>query len=150
MMKPVGIVEICHYRDGKLIAFEVGKNLITNAGFAAGAARVGGISMDAFDYVAVGTGTTAADVTDTALESEITDSGLARAQDAAPSRSTTSVTNDTLEINYTWTVSGSKAITEAGLLNAAAAGTLFARRVFSAYNVVSGDTFAITWKVQFT
>ena len=47
-------------------------NLITNAGIAAIAGRINGHgSIAAFTYIALGTGTTAADVTDTALENEI-------------------------------------------------------------------------------
>lgn len=124
------------------------KNLVTNAGFAGIAARIGADAVEAaFDYLAVGTGTTAANASNTTLETEITDSGLARAQ-GTDSRTTTTVTNDTLNINYTWTASGSKAITECGLLNAGSSGTLLGRNVFSAVNVVSSDSFELTYKVK--
>lgn len=126
------------------------KNLITNAGLAGMASRQNGDGAEAvFNYLAVGTGTTAAAAGDTTLETEITDSGLARATGTA-SRSTTAVTNDTAELTKTWNVTGTKAITEMGTLNAAAAGTLLARNVFSAVNVVNGDDFKITHKVQYT
>lgn len=121
-------------------------NLVTTAGKAAVAALINGSGAGAaFTYLAVGVGTTAADAADTALESEITDSGLARAA-ATCSRVTTDVTNDTAQLVKSWSVSGTKAITEAGALNADAAGTLLGRQVFSAINVVSGDTFQITYK----
>jgi hypothetical protein len=126
------------------------KNLITSAGKAGMASRQNGDGSEAvFNYLAVGIGTTAAAVGDTTLESEITDSGLERATGTA-SRSTTAVTNDTAELTKTWSVTGTKAITEAGTLNAASNGTLLARNVFSAVNVVSGDEFKITHKVQYT
>lgn len=126
------------------------RNLITSAGKAGMASRQNGDGSEAvFNYLAVGIGTTAAAVGDTTLESEIVDSGLERATGTA-SRSTTSVTNDTAELTKTWSVTGTKAITEAGTLNAASNGVLLARNVFSAVNVVSGDDFKLTHKVQYT
>ena len=121
-------------------------NLVTTAGKAGVASRINGDGAEAaFTYLAVGVGTTAADAANTTLESEIVDSGLARAA-ATASRVTTDVTNDTAQLLKSWTVSGTKAITEAGTLNAASTGTLLGRQVFSAINVVSGDTFQITYK----
>lgn len=124
------------------------KNLVTNAGFALIAARIGSDATEAkADYLAVGTGTTAANAADTTLETEITDSGLGRAAGTV-SRVTTTQTNDTHQVTYTWSVSGTKAITECGMLNAASSGDLLGRNVFSAVNVVSGDSFALTYKVK--
>jgi len=120
-------------------------NLITTAGKAGLASRLNGNGAEAaFTYLAVGTGTNAAAAGDTTLQTEITDSGLARAA-ATVSRVTTTTTNDTARLAYTWTATGTKAITEVGALNAAAAGTLLGRRVFSAVNVVNTDTFGITY-----
>jgi len=125
-------------------------NLVTNAGLAVVAARLVGATVDPADTLAVGTGTTAAAAGDTALETEITDSGLARATDAAPTFETTSVTNDTAVVNYLWTASGAKAITEAGVLTQDSGGDLLSRQVFASVGVVSGDTFEATWKFQVT
>ena len=123
--------------------------VMTNTGFAGVASRINGAGAEAaFDYVAVGIGTTAAAAADTALESEIVDSGLARAQDAAPTRVTTTITNDTAVCDYTFTVTGTKAVTEAGLLNAASDGVLLCHDVFSAVNVINGDTLIMTIKVK--
>ena len=121
-------------------------NLVTSAGSAGVASRINGDGAEAaFTYLAVGIGTTAAAAGDTTLGTEIIDSGLARAA-ATCSRVTTDVTNDTAQLLKSWTVSGTKAVTECGALNAAAAGTLLGRQVFAAINVVSGDTFQITYK----
>lgn len=121
-------------------------NLVTSAGKAGVASRINGAGSEAaFTYVAVGTGTTAANAADTTLETEITDSGLARAA-ATASRVTTDVTNDTAQLQLTYTVTGTKAVTESGVLNAASSGVLAARQVFSAINVVNGDSLQITWK----
>ena len=123
-------------------------NLVTNVGFAGAASRINGADAEAaFTYLAVGIGTTGAAVGDTTLESEIVDSGLERAAGSA-SRVTTTETDDTAQLVKTWTVSGTKAVTEAGVLNAASVGVLLARQVFSAINVVSGDSLQLTYKIK--
>lgn len=124
------------------------RNLVTNAGFAGAAGRLmGSGSPAAFTYIAVGTGATAANATDTTLQTETSGSGLTRVA-GTPSLVTTTVTNDTAQLTTTFTVSGTVAVTESGVLNASSSGTLLTRQVFSAINVVSGDSLAITWKVK--
>ena len=123
-------------------------NLITNAGFAGVASRINGDGAEAaFTYIAVGTGTNAANVTDTTLQTESTDSGLSRAA-ATASRVTTDVSNDTAQLVKTFSVTGTKAITESGMFNASSAGALLARQTFSAVNVVDGDSLQMTWKAD--
>lgn len=125
-------------------------NLVTSAGKAAIASRFNGSGSEAaFTYIALGIGTTAAAVGDTALESEIVDSGLTR-QSATVSRTTTTVTNDTARLTYTWTASGTKAVTESGCLNAASSGVLANRQVFSAVNLTSGNSFQATHDFAFS
>lgn len=123
-------------------------NLVTTVGKALVAGRINGSgSPAAATYIAIGTGTTAANVADTTLETEITTGGGERAAGTV-SLVTTDTTNDTARVTYTFTFTSSFAITEAGLLNAASSGTLLARQVFSAINVISGDTLAITWNLD--
>jgi len=120
-------------------------NLITNAGVAGVASRINGAGGEAaFDYIALGTGTTTENATDTALEAEITSGGGERAS-ATVSRTTTDVTNDTATNVNTFTFTSSFAITESGVFNASSGGTMLSRKVFSAMNVVSGDALEITW-----
>lgn len=141
-------VNIKHFgKDGNLIEERTITNLVTNAGKAEVAGLLNGATTGAFDYIAVGTGTTAAAAGDTALQTEIVDSGLARAQ-GTTSRITTTVTNDTAQVTKTFSVTGTKAVTEAGLLDAASAGIILARQVFAAVNVSNGDSLQITWKIQ--
>lgn len=125
-------------------------NLVTTVGKAAIASRFNGSGSEpAFTYIALGIGTTAAAVGDTTLQTEITDSGLTR-QSATVSRTTTTVTNDTARLTYTWTASGTKAVTESGCLNAASSGVLANRQVFSAVNLVSGNSFQATHDFAFS
>jgi len=121
-----------------------GANLVTTAGKALVAGRINGSgSPAAATYIAIGIGTTAAAVGDTALESEITTNGGQRAA-ATVSLTTTDTTNDTARLVLTFNFTGSFAVTEAGALNAASTGTLLNRQVFSAVNVVSGDSLQVT------
>ena len=137
-------------KNGGLVESVEKKNLVTSAGKAAVAGLVGNTgSVGAFTYLAVGTGTTAAAVGDTALGAEITTNGLARAA-ATVSRVTTSVTNDTLQLTYTWTATGASAVTELGALNAASSGTLLGRQVFSAINTSNGFSLTLTYRFQFS
>lgn len=144
------IVENVHYelRDayGNLKEMRDISNLVTNAGFAGVASRINGAGSEAaFDRIAIGTGTTAAAATDTALETEITTGGGVRSI-ATTSRTTTDVANDTAQNVVTFNFSDSFAITESGVFNADTAGTMLARQVFSPINVANGDSLQITWK----
>lgn len=123
-------------------------NLVTSAGKAQIALLAGDASATPFTYLAVGTSSTAVAVGQTALGSEITDSGLARAA-ATVSRVTTTVTNDTLQLVYTWTVSGTKTVEEVGIFNASSSGTMLGRALTSSKSLVNGDVLTITYKVAF-
>jgi len=134
-------------KKGKLKEEKEIKNTICNLGLKAIVGLTGNIdSQTAFTYLAAGTGTTAAGATDTALETEITDSGLERAS-VTPTSETTTATDDTLQLVKAWSVTGTNAVTEIGILNAASAGVLLGHQVFSALNVVSGDTLTVTYQV---
>jgi len=141
-----------HIREGQVIdAIEV-NNVITNVGKAevAGLFTTDTLSgLTAFDYIAIGTGTTAADATDTQLETEITTGGGARRGGAnvTGTRTNTTVTNDTAQYVTTFTFTATFAVTESGVLNADSTGVLLCHQTFAAINVASGDSLQITWKV---
>lgn len=90
-----------------------------------------------FKYHDSGVGTTAEDVTDTAMETTDGESRVTGSQTESASNAYRSVGT----ISYTT----SKAITEHGLLNDVSAGTLMDRTVFSAVNVVNGDSIQFTY-----
>ena len=123
------------------------RNGVTTVGKALVAGRLNASGAPAAaDYIAVGTGTTAFAAGNTTLETETATSGLTRAQGTV-SLVTTTTTNDTAQVTKTFTVTGTVAVTESGVLNASSNGTLLCRQTFSAINVVNGDSLAITWKV---
>ena len=95
-----------------------------------------------------GTGATAAAVTDTALVTEAAPTTSGGRTAGTESRVTTSVTNDTYQVQGTVTAGGSLSITEAGLFDALTAGAMLIRSVFTAIGVASGDSIAFTFGLQ--
>ena len=153
------MIAVVRTRDGKIKLDENGQPMIRDTGWSpngitnAGFAEVAGLLLTdvggtAFDYIAIGTGTTAFSPTQTALVSEV------KRKAAAGSRVTTSVSNDTAQLQTTFSsadgLSGTHAITESGVFNAATAGTMLCRQTFSALNIDwdAGDTLQVTWKIQ--
>lgn len=95
-----------------------------------------------FKYHDSGVGTTAENITDTAIE---TTDGESRAT-GTQTESAVNAYRSVGTIAYTTT----KAITEHGLFNDPTAGTLMDRTVFSAINVVSGDSIQYTYTLTVT
>jgi hypothetical protein len=124
-------------------------NLVVTAGKAQLALLAGDATATPFTYLELGTSSTATSAGQTALQAAITDTGLARAA-ATVSRTTTTVTNDTLQLVYTWTASGSKTIEEIGVFNASSAGTMLSRALTTSKSVVNGETFQATYKLAFS
>ena len=129
--------------------------LVVNAGRAVVSARLYGTSLAAFASIGMGTGTTAAAATDTALQTGVTAAGAADAgvhvlptASVTASSVTTTVTNDTAQWQGTVSITATIAVTESGLFNADTNGTMLAHQVFTAVNVVSGDSIQFTWKVK--
>jgi hypothetical protein len=133
----------------ELVEYYWRKNVITNAGLAAIVRLVfSGLTENKFGYIAIGTGTTAEAVTDTALQNEI------KRKSATVTQTTTSVTGDTALLEATFSsadgLSGSSNVSEAGVFNASSGGTLLARKVFSAVplNWDAGDSITIRYYIQ--
>ena len=140
----------CFNKDGSLKWTEKVNNIITNAGKAEVAGLAGNTgSPTAFTYLAVGTSNTAVAATQTALGAEITTGGLERAA-ATVSRTTTTVTTDTLRLTKTWTASATHAVEEIGIFNAASSGDMLGRALTGTKNLVSGETLAATYDVDFS
>lgn len=100
-------------------------------------------------YHGVGTGTTAENATDTAIETEST-----TVLNPDSTRATGTMTQPSANIQQsvgTLTFDGSAAITEHGICSAASgAYSLWDRTVFSAVNVVSGDSIQFTYQCTLT
>lgn len=124
-------------------------NLVVSAGKAQLALLAGDASATPFTYIALGTSNTAPAAGNTALAAEITDSGFERAAGTV-SRTTTTVTNDTLNIAKTFTASGSKTIEEVGIFNASSSGTMLSRALTGTKAMFSGETLTITYTLKFS
>ena len=89
-------------------------------------------------HMALGTGTNAAAVGDTTLQTEIDRNALTG----------TTVSTNTIAYSCTWAAGdGTGAITEAGLFNASSGGDMLCRTVFSVVNKGSADSMTITWTI---
>lgn len=113
-------------------------NLVVDAGLDFIASRMNGTSEAVMSHMAVGTDTTAAGSSDTALGSELTRVSL----DSA------TVTNNAIQFVASFAAgTGTGALTEAGVLNNGTGGTMLCRTVFSVVNKGASDSMTITWTV---
>jgi len=146
-LKLRGAFRLRVFRAGALVVERLGRNLIVSAGKAAIAGLANGLHADPFAYIALGTGTTAPDAADTTLETEITTNGGERAL-ATLSQVTTDVTNDTAQLVKTFAITGNLDVTEAGVFDAVAVGTMLCRHTFAVINLVNGDSLEVTYKLD--
>lgn len=115
-------------------------NLVVTVGKEWVASRMGSASDSVMTHMEIGTGTTAAVVGDTALETALDRNAL--------TTSGGTVAANVVTYEASWLAGdGTGAITEAGIFNAASAGDMLARTVFSVINKGAGDTMTISWAV---
>jgi len=113
-------------------------NLVVTTGKGYVASRMKDATATAMSHMAIGTGSTAAAASDTALGSESARVAL------------TSTTVSGADITYVATFgagTGTAAITEAAVLNASSSGTMLCRTVFAVVNKGASDSMTITWTV---
>ena len=113
------------------------KNLVVDDGLEYIADRMKNNST-VMSHMAIGTGSTAAAASDTALGTEAARQALT---------STTVTANAVAYVASFGAGTGTGAITEAGILNANSSGTLLCRTVFSVVNKGASDSMTITWTV---
>lgn len=115
-------------------------NLVVTSGKELVAANLQGGTPAQVTYMAVGIGTTAANIADTTLESELDRNAL-----TTPGGT---VSGAVVSYQSTWLPGdGTGAITEAGLFTAETGGTMLARTVFPVVNKGAEDTVTIVWDV---
>ena len=113
-------------------------NLVVTAGKGYVASRMKDASATAMSHMAIGSGTTAAAASQTALGTEL----------GRVSLTSTSVSGAVVTYVATFAAgTGTGAVTEAGLFNASSSGTMLCRTVFSVVNKGSADSMTITWTV---
>jgi len=128
-------------KDGEIKDSRSIKNLVVTTGktfIAASMLKTTTDSPAAMTHMAIGAGTTAAAIGDTALGSQLGRVTLASAASVGA------------VVTYTATFpagTGTGAVTEAGILNASSGGTLLCRTVFAVVNKGSDDAMAVTWTI---
>jgi len=119
------------------------QNLVVSSGLAVIISRMKDATAAVASHMALGTSTTIAAASQTALIAEV-----ARVALDSTTLVTTTVTNDSIQYVATFGPgTGTAGLTEAGLLNAATDGTMIARTAFPVINKGALDTLAITWKL---
>jgi len=118
-------------------------NLVTTVGKAQAAKRWVGVTANPMDYIAIGEGTADPLVGDTALGSEITTGGGARAQ------ASVSTTTNTAKAELTTNFTAPFDVSEIGWFDAASDGNMGARQKFGAWAVVDGDSVTWKWEMAF-
>jgi hypothetical protein len=113
-------------------------NLVVDTGLAYIAGRMKDTSDAAMTHMAVGTDNTAAAAGNTALGSELAIQALT---------STTVTTNSVAYVATFPAGTGTGALTEAGIFNAASSGTMLCRTVFAVINKGAADSMTVTWTI---
>jgi len=121
------------------------ENTIMNAGLA----EISGLILtdvggNAFDYLALGTGTTAPTASQTTLVGEKYRSA------GTGSQETTTVSDDTARLTTSVAMTASNSLTEVGIFNSSSTGVMLARTTFSAVSVADGDTVNLGYDVAFS
>jgi len=126
--------------EGNIKQEVVVPNLVVTVGKNYIASRMKDATATAMTHMEVGTGTTAAAVGDTTLQTAVASSRVTLT-------STTVTTNSVAYVATFPAGTGTGALTEAGIFNASSAGTMLCRTVFSVINKGAADTLGITWTV---
>jgi hypothetical protein len=137
-LKVTGNVAITVFNvDGSIKDKREIKNLVVTTGKDFIAARMVGTPAE-MSHMAIGSGSTAAANGNTALGSELGRVALASDSASGP------------VVTYTASFpagTGTGAVTEAGVFNAGAAGTMLCRTVFAVVNKGADDAMSITWEI---
>lgn len=113
-------------------------NMVVTTGKNFIASRCAGTTPAVMSHMSIGSSTAAAVAADTKLGTELGRAAL----------TSTTVSDNT--VTYTATFNpgvGTGAVTEAGIFNAATAGSMLCRTVFAVINKAAADTMTISWNV---
>ena len=124
--------------DGNIKEKREIKNLVVTAGKSHIAKRIVGNVETIMGFMAIGTATATPGVGNTSLGTEAGRVALASFSDSS----------NTITATATFPAgTGTGAITEAGIFNGSASGTMLCRTTFPVVNKAAGDSIAVTWVV---
>lgn len=142
MVRPVGRLYVQVNRlDGRVERLGlVSTRVVTTAGvnYLVDALQ-GSVEPENLKYHAMGTGTTAENASDTTLVTEV--------ETRATGTTTEGASANIYKTVATIAATGTRAITEHGVFSASSSGTLLDRSVFSAINLVSGDSIQFSYEL---
>lgn len=139
ILKVIGDVDVVLTgSDGQIKDTREIKNLVVTSGLAFIASRMRDASASVMSHMAIGSGTAAAALANSGLGTELGRASLT---------STTVNANQIVFIATFAAGTGTGAVTEAGVFNAGAAGTMLCRTVFPVVNKDADDTLSITWTI---
>lgn len=128
--------------DGQIKDTREVDNLVVNAGLAFIASRMTGTSAAVMSHMALGSSSTAAAAGQTDVQS------LLGSRKALSSTTITGANSN--QVQYVAAFNAGEAtgaVVEAGIFNAASAGTMLCRTTFAVVNKDAGDTLTVTWTV---
>ena len=135
-----GKLQLKLLRTGQPPLVRVSRNLVVSTGLSFITSRLLSGSAAVMSHMALGTGATAASLSDVALGSEV-----------APRKALSgAVQSGTNAVVYTAVFDPGEAtgsLTEAGILNNSSGGTLLCRSVFAPLGKAAGDMVEVTWTI---
>lgn len=133
-------IDVLDAQTGKVLYTEEYHNLVVKAGRNMVRDFLNGLAPAALSHFAIGTGTTAVNQNDTALQTEVF-------RDTITKRTPT---DGKLQVKYflASTAANGSSLAEAGILNAASGGTLFARVTHTAIAKTSSVAVVYTWDIN--
>jgi len=141
-----GRVKVHNVSTGQI---EEVNNTIVNVGLAQVTALLTSdiTAGSAFDWLALGIGSSTIAAADTVLGSEYLKYGLGS---VTGTQTTTTVTNDTMTLIGSFTSDATKIINEIGIFNQSGldTGSMLARAVFGDVSTISGDKINVTYDVS--
>ena len=139
-LSATGYLHVIHTKEDNSVQEYMFPNLVVTTGRNFIASRMSGASAAVMGWIAVGSGSTTPNLTDTTLQTEIT-------------RKATTVSGGTPSGNsVTFSVTllpgeGTGNLYEAGILNNSSGGTLLSRTTFGLITKAAGDTLTIGWTI---
>lgn len=118
-----------------------GKDITTNL--------VSGIGGTVPKFVAMGVGATGAARTAAAADTALSTEVETRAT-GTPTRQTTTVTNDTLQVVGTVTATAARSCDEGGLFDALTVGNMYTSATYNVISLASGDSIQFTWQLKYS
>ncbi len=129
-------------KDGNVKEERTVENLVVNAGLAYIASRMVGTAAAVMTHMALGSGSTAASAAQTDLVT------LLGAREILDTTVIAGTNNEKVVYTATFeTGDATGAVVEAGIFNAATAGTMLCRTVFPVVNKGADDSMTITWTI---